>query len=80
MEKELKSLHHWASIHLNEEELNNFIANVENQKCEDELISLETETIERFFIGAAFIWENSKEGHDYWKNIQFKVFQKNGWS
>lgn len=80
MEKELKSLHHWASMHLNEGELNNFINNIEDQKDNDKLINLETETIERHFIGAAFIWENSEEGHNHWKNVEFKVFQKNGWN
>ena len=76
MEKELNTYKHWASVHLDKDNVERFFANMENQRP---VIEPSAEVLENEFLYSAFVWEKSNEGHVYWMDIQDKLDKDNGW-
>ena len=76
MEKELNTYKHWVSLHLDKDNAERFFTNMVS---EDNPVDSSGEVPEEEFITSAFVWERSKEGHDYWMNVQSKLEEENGW-
>ena len=76
METQLNTFQHWAKTHLSEEQAQRYFENIQNEANPiDPTLKVE----EDGFIYSAFVWEHSKEGHNYWMNIQNDLEKKNGW-
>lgn len=76
MEAQLNTFEHWAKTHLSEEDAQRYFENIQN---EVNPINPTLEVEEEAFIYSAFVWEHSKEGHNYWMNIQNDLEKKYGW-
>jgi hypothetical protein len=76
MEAQLNTFEHWAKTHLSEEDAQRYFENIQN---EVNPINPTLEVEEDAFIYSAFVWEHSKEGHNYWMNIQNDLEKKYGW-
>lgn len=76
MEAQLNTFEHWAKTHLSEEDAQRYFENIQN---EANPINPTLEVEEEAFIYSAFVWEHSKEGHNYWMNIQNRLEKENGW-
>ena len=76
MENQVNTFEHWAKTHLSEEESEKYFKNIANEVNPiDPTLKVE----EDGFIYSAFVWEHSKEGHNYWMNIQNRLEKENGW-
>jgi hemerythrin-like domain-containing protein len=76
MEAQLNTFEHWAKTHLSEEDAQRYFENIQNEVSP---INPKLEVEEEAFIYSAFVWEHSKEGHNYWMNIQNDLEKKYGW-
>ena len=76
MEAQLNTFEHWAKTHLSEEDAQRYFENIQNEVSP---INPTLEVEEDAFIYSAFVWEHSKEGHNYWMNIQNDLEKKYGW-
>lgn len=76
MEAQLNTFEHWAKTHLSKEDAQRYFENIQN---EVNPINPTLEVEEDAFIYSAFVWEHSKEGHNYWMNIQNDLEKKYGW-
>ena len=76
METQLSTYEHWANTHLSKEDAERYFENVRNEAS---AIDPTLDIRECEFLYAAFVWEHSKEGHNYWMNIQNSLEKKHGW-
>jgi hypothetical protein len=77
MEKQLNTYEHWANLHLDKDNVEKFLINMENGV--NSINPSLGEVLENEFLYAAFVWENSNEGHNYWMHIQDKLDEDNEW-
>ena len=76
METQINTYEHWANTHLSKEDAERYFENVRNEASP---IDPTLDIKECEFLYAGFVWEHSKEGHNYWMNIQNDLEKKYGW-
>lgn len=59
---------------LTEEEKELFIQNTSLERIKD----YEQSLLHEWWLGCAFVWEDTEQGHDYWHSIDTRIHSKYG--